>query len=72
MWREKRQHNLNYVSSTTTQELLKEPHNSPIYDECQTQWAKVLILPWKWAHQDDSNDTPQPLGEWLNSQVTED
>ena len=38
-------------------------HNSPIYDECQTQWAKVLTLPWKRAHQDDSNDTPQPICE---------
>ena len=38
-------------------------HNSPIYDECQTQKAKVLTLPWKWAHQVDSNDTPQPIGE---------
>ena len=27
------------------------PHNSPIYDECQTQSAQVLALPWKRAHQ---------------------
>ena len=33
-------------------------HNSPIYDECQTQSAYVLALPWKKAHQDDSNYTP--------------
>ena len=40
-------------------------HNSPIYYECQTQKAKVLALPWKRAHQDDSNDTPQPICEFL-------
>ena len=28
------------------------------------QWAKVLTLLWKWAHQDDSNDTPQPICEF--------
>ena len=39
-------------------------HNSPIYDECQTHSAWVLTLPWEWAHQDDSNDTPQPIGEF--------
>ena len=38
-------------------------HNSPIYDECQTQLANVLALLWKPAHQDDSNDTPQPIYE---------
>ena len=41
----------------------KGVHNSPIYDECQTQKAKVLTLPWIWAHQDNSNDTPQSMGE---------
>ena len=41
----------------------KGPHNSPIFDEYQTQSAEVLGLPWKWAHQDDSNDTPQPIRE---------
>ena len=42
----------------------KKPlHNSPIYDECKTQSTQVLALPWKRAHQDDSNDTPQPIGE---------
>ena len=39
-------------------------HNSPIYDECQTQSAWVLTLPWKRAHQDNSNDTPQPICEF--------
>ena len=39
-------------------------HNSPIYDECQLQSAWVLALPWKRAHQDDSNDTPQPICEF--------
>ena len=38
-------------------------HNSPIFDECQTQSAKVLTLPWKRANQDHSNDTPQPICE---------
>ena len=39
-------------------------HNSPIYDACQTQSASVLALPWKRAHQDDSNDTSQPRREF--------
>ena len=39
-------------------------HNSPIYDECQTQSAWVLALPWERTHQDDSNDTPQPICEF--------
>ena len=39
-------------------------HNSPIYDECQTQSAWVLALSWKRAYQNDSNDTPQPICEF--------
>ena len=39
-------------------------HSSPIYDECHTQSAKVLTLLWKRAHQDNSNDTPQPISEF--------
>ena len=39
-------------------------HNSPIFDEYQTQSAEVLALPLKWAHQDDSNDTQQPICEF--------
>ena len=42
----------------------KIEHNSPIYNECQTQSAWVLALPWELAHQDDSNDTPQPICEF--------
>ena len=38
-------------------------HNSPIYDECQNQSASVWTLSRKRAHQDVSNDTPQPIGE---------
>ena len=55
-----------YISTFIKQKLtdLNWLHNSPIYDECQTQSAKVLALPWKRAHQDDSNDTPQPIGEF--------
>ena len=45
-------------------QVLKYVHNSPIYDEYQTQSAKVLALLWKRAHQDDSNDTPQPTYEF--------
>ena len=40
------------------------PHNSPIYDECQTQSAWVLTLSRKRAHLDDSKDTPQPICEF--------
>ena len=34
------------------------------YNECQTQSAWVLVLPWERAHQDDSNDTPQSIREF--------
>ena len=40
-------------------------HNFPIHDECQTQSAKVLALPRKWAYQDNTNDTLQPTCEFL-------
>ena len=30
--------------------------NSPIYDQFQSQSARVLALPWEQAHQDDLND----------------
>jgi len=33
-------------------------------NECQTQTAKVLTLPSEQAHQEDSNDTPQHIGEY--------
>ena len=33
-------------------------HYSPIYNECQSQSAWVLALPWERAYEDDSNDTP--------------
>ena len=36
----------------------KTGHNSPAYDEWKTQSERVLALPRKQAHQDDSNDTP--------------
>ena len=44
--------------------ILETEHNSPIYDERQTQSAWVLALPWERAHQNDSNDTPQPICEF--------
>ena len=37
--------------------------------------SKVLTLSWKWAHQDDSNDTPHPTTyRWVSSHLpfTED
>ena len=34
------------------------------YDECKTQSAWVLTLPWKRALQDDSYYTPQPISEF--------
>ena len=39
-------------------------HSSPIYNKCPTQSAWVLALPQERAHQDDSNDTPQPMCEF--------
>ena len=33
-------------------------HNSPICDECRTQSAKAVSLPWNQEHQDNSNGTP--------------
>ena len=46
--------------------LIWGTHNSPIYDECQTQSAWVLTLSRKWAHQDDSNNTPT-TNMWVSS-----
>ena len=42
----------------------KRVHNSPIYDECQTQSAKVLALLWEWGYRDDVDDTFQ-VSSWL-------
>ena len=39
-------------------------HYSPIYDECQTRRAKILSLSWEQDHQDNSNVTSQPMGEF--------
>ena len=36
---------------------------SPIKDTCHSQSAKVSALPWKQAHQDTCNYTPQPMCE---------
>ena len=38
--------------------------SSPICDECQILSAWLLTLPQKRAHQDDSNDTLQPICEF--------
>jgi len=38
-------------------------HNSPIYDESETQSAKVFAIPHDQACLDDSNDTPKPMSE---------
>ena len=43
---------------------IKTDHNSPIYDECQTQPAWVLTMSRERAHQDNSNDTPQLICEF--------
>ena len=50
-------------SFSTVLRIVYNPRNSPIYNECQAQSAQVLALPRKWAHQDDSNDSPQPIGD---------
>ena len=52
------------LSSTQSKKAFKVTYNSPIYIECQTQSVLVLVPWWKQAHQDDSNDTPQPIGEF--------
>ena len=44
-------------------ELEKDTNNASIYDECQTQSAKVWALSQEQAHQDDSNDTSKPIYE---------
>ena len=36
-------------------------HNLPILDECQTQSAEGLALQCEKAHQENSNDIPQPM-----------
>ena len=43
--------------------FLNIKHNFPIHNEYQRQAAVGLAPPRKRAHQDDSNDTPQPTGE---------
>ena len=53
-----------FLARVTFNRVFNTNYNSPIYDECQTQSAKVLGLPWKRAHQDESNDTPQPIWEF--------
>ena len=40
-------------------------NNSPIYDEHQSQLAKVLVLSREHAHQDDPNNTLQPKCEFF-------
>ena len=50
-------------------------HNSPIFDEYQSQCSKVLALLWKLAHQDNSNNASQPTSgfkvgfhlQWIKS-----
>ena len=57
---------LSRIFSQLTELIKSMPtrHNSPIYDECQTQSAWVLTLSRKRAHPDDQNDTPQPICEF--------
>ena len=38
--------------------------NSPIYDQCQTHTAHILVLPWEKVSLDDYNDTLQPKWEF--------
>ena len=53
-----------YLVTYETSEQDESEHNSPIYDEFQSQSAWVLALLWERVHQDDSNDTPQPISEF--------
>ena len=46
---------INNAYPTAVRAFVEGSHNSPIYDECQTQSALVLALPWKRAQHDDSN-----------------
>ena len=39
-------------------------HITTIYDKYRTQSAKVLVLPQERAHQDDPNNTPQPISDF--------
>ena len=39
-------------------------HNSPTYDEWQTQSAKVLALPQERAHRESNDSTPQAISEF--------
>ena len=39
-------------------------HNSPTYDEIQTQLLKVLALPWNQAFKDICNDSSKPRCEF--------
>ena len=51
------------VEVTLVHERIDTYHNSPNHNECKTQSSWVLALPWKWAHLDNSNDTPKPMCE---------
>ena len=49
-----------WIFSSPTDHLFKI-HNSPIYDECETNSAMVFALPPEPAYQDNTNDTLQPV-----------
>ena len=48
-----------YASCGQDLRFVSGGHNSPVYDECQTQSVKDLALPREWAYQEDSNNIPK-------------
>ena len=46
--------------------IIPTMNNSPIYDDHQSQSAKVLFLSREYAHQDNSNYTLQPICEFFS------
>ena len=50
-----------WLFSSLTDHLVFKIHNSPIYDECETNSAMVFALPPEPAYQDNTNDTLQPV-----------
>ena len=48
-----------WTSSSVTV-ILCGQNNSQQYGECQAHSAQVWAWPWEQAHQDNSNNTPQP------------
>ena len=48
-----------FIKSKNISSFFTATHNSPIHNEQKFLFQQRLALPWKGAHQDDFNHTPQ-------------